>query len=562
MKVQGNTQGLKKNELKRLERLYRRRCSTREVIRPDIAREMCEISRDTGRQVAVLINRRGEITHVLVGTRKQIILPDFRRFRVDPRRLRGLRYIHTHLDGSPLSREDLNDLAFLRLDFIAAITVDESGMPKTAHCAHLLPKNRNHKKWELLKPMRFERTADIDILELIRSLEEEMTRSLPKPVEAGGKQRAVLIDVRKPRDEFAEESFAELEELALASGVQLVDKIIQIKNKPDPKFVIGQGKLREITLESHQEGVDLLIFNQDLTPAQIRHIGDETDLKVLDRTQLILDVFAQRAQSREGKIQVELAQLKYSLPRLGEKDDMLSRLTGGIGGRGPGETKIEIDRRRVREKISRLEKQIREISRRRYEMRRKRRRKQVPVISIVGYTNAGKSTLLNTLTKSNVTVMDQPFATLDPSSKRLRFPRDREVIITDTVGFIRDLPPDLLNAFKATLEELSEADLILHVVDISNPHHDVHINVVEKILTDLSLEKIPRILIYNKADLVDPFLVRAIASRTNGIAVCALDKNTLTPLLERIENILWEENKPTRILPSEETVSEHTENDG
>jgi GTPase len=289
-------------------------------------------------------------------------------------------------------------------------------------------------------------------------------------------------------------------------------------------------------LRALQLGVDLLIFDQDLNPSQVRSITDTTELRVIDRTQLILDIFAQRAKSREGKIQVEMAQLKYLLPRLGMKDDALSRLTGGIGARGPGETKLEINRRRIKDRISNLENDLRTIRKNRGQRRSKRLRKDVPIISIVGYTNAGKSTLLNTLTHSSVYVEDKFFATLDPTTRRLRFPRDMEVIITDTVGFIKDLPKDLLDAFAATLEELQDADLLLHVVDISNAQFEEQMSAVERILDSLELGGKTKILVFNKKDLVDSDFVEQQIRRHGGVAVSALSNRTLEPLIAAMEN--------------------------
>ncbi|HCF57832.1 MAG TPA: GTPase HflX, partial [Myxococcales bacterium] len=314
---------------------------------------------------------------------------------------------------------------------------------------------------------------------------------------------AILVGMSVNGKRAAEESMSELKELARSAGVEILDCIVQGRREVDPRYVIGRGKLQELVLRSMQQMATMIIFDTDLSPSQARHIGEETSLKIVDRTQLILDIFAQRAQSADGKLQVELAQLKYLLPRLSARDDSLSRLTGGIGGRGPGETKLEIDKRRVRDRISNLEKKIGRLSGERAVRRRQRNRRDLPVISIVGYTNAGKSTLLNALTCSEVLVENKLFATLDPTSRRLRFPRDREVIITDTVGFIRDLPKDLVNAFRATLEELLDADLLLHVVDASDPAFPEQIRAVETILGDLGLLSTPRVLVFNKSDRAD-----------------------------------------------------------
>jgi GTP-binding protein HflX len=302
---------------------------------------------------------------------------------------------------------------------------------------------------------------------------------------------------------------------------------------------MGEGKIKELVINSLNKGATLLIFDQDLNSSQIKTIGDITELKVIDRSQLILDIFAKRAHSRDGKVQVELAQLRYRLPRLTGKGTAMSRLMGGIGGRGPGEMKLEIDRRRVRDRITLLEKQLESLRRARQQRKARRVEKGLMIISIIGYTNAGKSTLLNNLTRSKTFVEDKMFATLDTASRRLRFPKERDVIITDTVGFIRDLPKDLFAAFKATLEELKDADLLLHIVDISNPRFEQQIKSVEKILSDLGLTGKPVLLIFNKEDLVKKEEVEAVCNRFNAISISALRPETFHTLLSAIEVKLW-----------------------
>jgi GTP-binding protein HflX len=318
-----------------------------------------------------------------------------------------------------------------------------------------------------------------------------------------------------------------------------------MRRDPDPRTLIGKGKLEDILLRSMQLMADLIIFDADLSPSQAIHIAEATALKILDRTQLILDIFAQRAQSADGKLQVELAQLQYLYPRLAGRDDSLSRLAGGIGGRGPGETKLEIDRRRVRDRITQLKRRIEELSSDRQVRRKRRNARGLPVISIVGYTNAGKSTLLNSLTESEVLVEDKLFATLDPTSRRLRFPRQREVIITDTVGFIRDLPEDLVDAFRATLEELDDADLLLHVADVSDPNLDDHVAAVEKILGNLGLSDTPRLLVLNKIDRLPAFEGDAVAVARGGVAISASARTGLPELLHRCDQILWSDGRVT-----------------
>jgi GTP-binding protein HflX len=404
-----------------------------------------------------------------------------------------------------------------------------------AHVAHLLPENPQGRVWRVLEPIS-PSLLDLDFAAFIKSLEDEMSRSFGGRAVDGSRERVYLVGKTSGKDWEVEESLAELEQLADSCGVNVVGRTCQHRETPDSRFVVGKGKLQEIVIDALHKGAGVLVFDRELTPAQVRSISDFTELKVLDRSQLILDIFAQRAKSREGKIQVELAQLKYALPRLGEKDDALSRLTGGIGGRGPGETKLEIDRRRIRSRIGFLEKQTENLGKQRSVRRELRNRRKTPIISIVGYTNAGKSTLLNRLTKSNVPAQDMLFATLDPTSRRLRFPRETEVIITDTVGFLKDLPEALVAAFSATLDELYDADLLLHVVDISNPAFEQQMAAVEQLLEKLNLHLTPMIRVFNKQDLVEPDLVRNICARYDGIGICAHDSKTFPPLIRRMED--------------------------
>jgi GTP-binding protein HflX len=538
-KVFGNIKGLKANQLRRLENFYRRRIPPAFLLTVELARDLSNLSYEIRRQIAVLVNRGGKVAFVIVGDHKQIVLPSLENYRAASGRLKGLRCIHTHLQNEPLTNDDLTDLSLLRLDMMAAIITNTDGRPQRVHVAHLLPKGRLGKPYEILPPLQPNRAGlNIDCLSVIQALEGELARTGSSHQAGFGKERALLVSISSSSRQQADQSMVELKQLADSGGIEVVGSMAQQRALADSKFLIGRGKLQDLVIMALQEDATIIIFDQELNPSQMRSITDRTDLKIIDRTQLILDIFAQRAQTREGKLQVELAQLKYLQPRLVTKNTAMSRLTGGIGGRGPGETKLEINRRRVRERIANLEKSLSAVRRHRKQQRALRHRKGLPVISIIGYTNAGKSTLLNTLTKSKVLAERRLFVTLDPSSRRLKFPRDIDVIITDTVGFIKDLPQDLLVAFRATLEELENADLLLHVIDISNPQHEDQIQAVDKILSELKLRHTPCIRVLNKMDLVDPTTIDQFCDKLNALAISAKTSATLIPLIEKMEGMV------------------------
>jgi GTP-binding protein HflX len=554
--VTGNLAGLKASEIKALERLYRRRVAPNDVVSSELAVQLAAQSAQLHRQVGVLIDRRGAIQHTFVGDASKIVLPDVGRLRGGQGRFRGLRLVHTHLRGEALTRDDLTDLALLRLDVVAAITVDAGGRPGKLYIGHLIADGTAERPWREL-PAESPAAPTTDFVELITRLETEFGRGRRGAEVDAGKDRALLVHVGLGRARASttagEARVAELRELCRTAGVKVLDVLIQNRPEPDPKYLVGRGKLDEILLRAMQLGAELVIFDPDLTPGQARAISAATELKVIDRTMLILDIFAQHATSRDGKLQVELAQLRYALPRLVEKNTMMSRLTAGpggkagIGGRGPGETKLEINRRRARERINLLEKRLEDLADDRRLRRQRRTDREVPIIAICGYTNAGKSTLLNSLTEGNALAADKLFATLDPISRRLRFPHEREVVITDTVGFIRDLPAELARAFRATLEEMADADLLLHVVDAADPDRDQQIRAVEAILGDLGLSDKPRILVWNKADKLDPAAAEHVANHDGGFVVSALDRATFGPLLLAVERSLWRQGKDTAI---------------
>jgi GTP-binding protein HflX len=533
--------GLKPGQIKKIERIYRRRIPSEKIITPELSRYLADISREIGRQIGILVDRRGYIQCVAVGNARQIFLPEWKRQRSAQERLSGLRYLHTHLCKEPLSEEDLTDLALLRFDILGAIGLDKEGLPQTLYLAHLIPDGSHARPWLLWDPLPLGR-LDVDFHEMVWNLEKEFSRQTPSTAKALKEDRAILVGVSTGTVTEAEESLEELKELALSSGVSVLETVLQKRHPIDPQFVLGKGKLRDLVIRAHHIGAEIIIFDCNLTAAQMRSITNFTELKVLDRTQLILDIFAQRATSRDGKLQVELAQLRYRLPRLIRKNTALSRLTGGIGGRGPGETKLEIDRRRVRERIHRLEKEIESLREGRTLRRLQRMRSGIPLVSLIGYTNAGKSTLLNALTRSNVCTEAKMFTTLDPSTRRLRLPNQQESLLTDTVGFIRDLPPDLVAAFRATLEELEGADLLLHIIDSASPRCENQIAIVEKLLEELDLSHIPLLRVFNKIDRAKATTVKNICRRYDGVPVCALHPESLPVLRERIQQLLFRGN--------------------
>ena len=538
--IEGKITGLKASHIKALERIYRRKIAASELITSELARYITELSREIQRQIGLVIDRSGTIQYVIVGDDREIVIPDLSGYSLGRSGLRGLRCIHTHLKQEPLSRDDLTDLELLRLDAMAAIGVRDDGLPGRLIYAHLMPSAKTAQIETV--DLRDFYNLDLNFSAFIKALDQEMEEVAEETVALDdGRERALLISVGQGSRKVVEDSLDELEELARTADLAVIDKIIQRPRKFNPRYLVGEGKLREIIINALQRRATLLVFDQDLTPTQVRSISEITEMKVIDRTQLILDIFARRAQSRDGKVQVELAQLRYIMPRLSGKGTALSRLAGGIGGRGPGETKLEIDRRRTRDKIRRLEKQLDNLGRGRNQRRQKRVRAGVPIVSIVGYTNAGKSTLLNALTQSEVFTENLLFATLDTSTRRLRFPMEREVIITDTVGFIRDLPASLMGAFKATLEELEDADLLLHLVDLSNPRFDEQITAVDRILDDLDLGKQQRLLVFNKIDQVPEEDIPHLCRRYNAIAVSAFDRKSFAALMAEMQRRFWPE---------------------
>lgn len=504
------------------------------ILSPDLAKVMGQLTLELRRPVGVLLTRRGQVQEVIVGTELTLSSTTLTLFRAGNRALRGLRFIRTQLHDQPLNQEVLTDLAFLRLDLIGVLSVADDGQLGHLYMAHLLPPKVAGQLFKVWQSIPFHRMR-VPFDEFIRDLESEIQLACAQYAVAHGQESAILVSASVKSRAEQEERLTELAELAASSDVAVIDRMAQRTSDGHQRYLLGSGKMKDVLIQTLHRGADMVIFDQTLSPAQLRAISEMTDIKIIDRTQLILDIFARRAHSREGKIQVELAQLRYLLPRLSGRGTQLSRLGGGIGTRGPGESKLETDRRRVRERITHLERELARFTRHQDRRRSRRGRFGLPVISLVGYTNAGKSTLLNVLTKSQVSAQNRLFETLDTTSRRLRFPEDREVIITDTVGFIRDLPQELVGAFRTTLDELREADLLFHVVDASAVDIEVQITAVEAILEELQLTAIPRVLVFNKCDRALPQQVEQLCRRYSAVGISALHPATLRPLLARLE---------------------------
>lgn len=507
------------------------------IVSPALARKIAHASFISRRLVGVLLDRKGEVREVMVGDSTRLYLPEIGR-RGGKDRLRGLRLVVARPTPLAMAEKKLTlahdlktDLEKLRLDAVIEIDASrEADGPVVL--GHLFKDRSGEKSLTATKINNYRSIFDLDenfsdfIQAILDDLELDEQTSISKT------DRAILVGVYNCSKKQGLSSMAELSELARSARVTPVEEIFQWRAKSYPKTLIGSGKLEDICLHALSLGVEMLIFDGDLSPTQLMNITDMTDLKILDRSMLILDIFAQRAVTREGKMQVEMAQLIYSLPRLEKKQSGLSRLTGGIGGRGPGQTKLEVNKSRVKEKLARLEDEMEKIKKQRELRRKVRKDNQLPTLAIVGYTNAGKSTLINQLSGSEIYAKDELFATLDPHSRRLRFPTDQEVVITDTVGFINDLPESLMKAFMATLEELNDADLLLHVVDIADDNFAQHIKVVDDVLAELKISDKPKILILNKIDKLERQEYLKRKKGLAGLGISAVNKIGLDKLIK------------------------------
>ncbi len=507
--VKGNIKGISQVDIKKIEKLYNEKISPESIIQADFAKVIYRLSEKIGRIIGVIISREGGVEEVFVGDKNILYIPNLGRYRMFKGRLRRIRLIATILkDNFELNSDYYTDLQKLRLDMIVGIKEINGNIQ--AKYAYLVPYANDINSFSQTEVIDNLDKTKFNFLDFISNLENELTsNSLSKSFEESDND-IVLIGVYEKDFKRDNESIAELKELAISADYNVLEVIVQ-KREIDPKTILGKGKLEEIMLKCLSLGANTIVFDRELKPSELRNITNITKLRVLDRSMLILDIFAKRATSSEGRLQVELAKLKYELPRILEKHAGLSRLTGGIGSRGPGETKLELGKRRMNDRINALEKKLVEISKRRELRQKKRRLSEIPLVSILGYTNAGKSTLFNALTSSQVETQDKLFATLDTTRGKLCIVGHKNnekfkycnLVLSDTVGFIRDLPNELKTAFKATLDELYDASLLLHVVDASNPDALHQYRAVVEILREMDLGDIPRIVIFNKCDIID-----------------------------------------------------------
>ncbi len=516
--VYGHLQGLKSSQLKQLQRLYHQRLPGDRITTPEFAQRLAAISTDLNQPVCAYINRRGQVIRVGVGTPRQTQIPPLELPRYGAERLCGIRCIATQLKQDPPGESALTAMAIQRLDALVALTLTGGGFErrgggvtgyvKAAYLAHLVP--HPEANWTVSPALSLDIIANQDFLDLVEGLEEEFQRESAGQQVDGDHDQVLVVGVQTANlsPQRFEDGLQELARLVDTAGGEVLQTLKQKRPRPHPQTVVGEGKVQEISLTAQTIGANLIVFDRDLSPAQVRNLETQIGIRVVDRTEVILDIFAQRARSGAGKLQVELAQLEYMLPRLAGRGQAMSRLGGGIGTRGPGETKLETERRGIQRRISRLQQEVDQLQAHRARLRQRRQHQEVASIAVIGYTNAGKSTLLNALTNAEVYTADQLFATLDPTTRRLMVSNPEthastSMLLTDTVGFIHELPPSLMDAFRATLEEVTEADALLHVVDLSHPAWQSQIRAVMQILSEMPISPGPALVAFNKIDQVD-----------------------------------------------------------
>ena len=548
--IYGHLQGLKSSQLKQLQRLYHQRLPGDRITTPEFAQRLAAVSTEIGQPVCAYINRRGQVIRVGVGTVRQTQIPPLELPRYGAERLSGIRCIATQLKSEPPSEGTLTAMALQRLDALVILVASGGGFERRgggatgyvqeAFLAHLVP--HPEASWTVSPAMSLDMIAQQDFLDLTESLETEFQREFVAQQVDADHDRALLVGVLTGRltAQAFQDGLVELARLVETAGGEVMHVVRQKRTHPHPQTVVGEGKVQEIALAAQTVGASLVVFDRDLSPAQVRNLEMQIGVRVVDRTEVILDIFAQRAQTGAGKLQVELAQLEYMMPRLAGRGRSMSRLGGGIGTRGPGETKLETDRRAIQRRISRLQNDVNQLQAHRSRLRQRRQNHEVPSIAVVGYTNAGKSTLLNALTNAEVYTADQLFATLDPTSRRLMLTdavnhQSLEIVLTDTVGFIHDLPPSLMDAFRATLEEVTEADALLHVVDLSHPAWQSQIRAVMAILSEMPVTPGPALVVFNKIDQVNgDALALAQSEFPQALFISASDRLGFETLRQRL----------------------------
>lgn len=541
--IKGNIKGIRDSVIAELQKLYD--MQSPQLVSQELAVKLADITEYINREISVYITRSGQIIEIAVGDNATVELPSFSGRR-GAGRLSGIRCVHTHPGGNPyLSGVDISALKNNKYDAMVAIGVVSPDFTKSELTFGLITgidSNENYTA-ECYGPYSIEDAENINFVNTVSTIERILDKQAGTASLQVMSERAILIGMEWGRNDSlwtVDDSLEELKQLADTAGATVIKKFIQKRPKPDPAFFIGRGKVQELALYAQQENIDLCIFDDELSPVQQRNIESVMGIRILDRTALILDIFAQRARTNEGKLQVELAQLQYTLPRIMGKGLMLSRLGGGIGTRGPGETKLEVDRRRIRDRIAFIKDQIEKVKAVRSLHRSKRKKNNVFEVSLVGYTNAGKSTLLNTLTNSDIYAKDQLFATLDPTTRQLTLPNKQEIIITDTVGFIQRLPHQLIAAFRSTLEVVTEADLLVHVIDVSHELYKEQAAAVHEVLKEIGAETKPVITVYNKIDKLPPDskLADRLALEEDTVCISAAKKLNLETLQQMIESHL------------------------
>ena len=543
----GNIKGIRNSVIEELQTLYDVRLASGQLLTGELALKMADITDFINREVSVYISRSGQVVAVAVGNDQSVELPPVEGRRGSSR-LSGVRCVHTHPGGNPnLSGVDISALKNNRFDAMVAIGVTSPDFTQSVMTFAMITGIDENEQYQVegYGPLTFAEAEEIYFPNLVATVERILDKQSGSTSLAQGTERTILVGMEYAGGAgivgwTAEDSLEELKQLADTAGAEVVAKFLQKRPKPDPAFFIGKGKVQELALYVQQENIDLCIFDDELSPAQQRNIEQAMGVRVLDRTALILDIFAQRAHTNEGKLQVELAQLQYTLPRIMGKGLSLSRLGGGIGTRGPGETKLEVDRRRIRDRIAYIKDCISKVKNVRALHRAGRNKASVPTVSLVGYTNAGKSTLLNTLTNSDIYAKDQLFATLDPTTRQLDLPNKQQAILTDTVGFIQRLPHQLVAAFQSTLEEVVESDVLLHVIDVSHELYKEQSNAVYNVLEEIGAKDKTIITVYNKIDKLPEGsgLAERLAKEENSICISAKGRINLDKLLELIADNL------------------------